>query len=86
MNKDTAVEWSPQLDLLHSRPSTGVKEGVAWPAARGFPLDYLRIGNYEQPQKSLLGVEKGLLKERLGLWRELKSIGAQGNKNHHNEL
>ena len=44
------------------------------------------IKNYEQPQKSRLGVEKGLLKERLGLWRGLKSIGAQGNKNHHNEL
>lgn len=49
-------------------------ENVTWLPARGYPLDFLRIGNYGQPEKSIVGMESGLFEERVNLWRQLKSI------------
>lgn len=47
---------------------------MTWSAASGYPLNFLRIGNHDHPDKDFLGMEQGLLEERLNFWRQLKSI------------
>lgn len=68
----------------HSQPSssTTTQDNVTWRAAHGYPLDFLRIGNYGQPSKSLLGMESGLFEERVNLWRQVKSINDKEEAPH----
>lgn len=46
---------------------------VDWLPARGFPVDYLRLGNYQMYDADLVKMEKGFLEERMNLWRQIKS-------------
>lgn len=55
------------------QPSSKTVDKVNWKPSTGFPLDYMRIGNHGQPEKSIVGMESGLFEDRVNLWRKLKT-------------
>lgn len=44
-----------------------------WKPAKGYPLDYLRIGNKDHDGQPLIAMENGLMDERAEFWRKLKA-------------
>ncbi|XP_055677261.1 juvenile hormone esterase-like [Lutzomyia longipalpis] len=42
-----------------------------WNTAGSFPYNYLRIGNFKMTNRSVIGMERGLLEERATLWRKI---------------
>lgn len=59
---------------------------MAWNTATEFPLNYLRVGNYGEPNKALVAMETGLLDDRMKLWRKLKTIANDIRKEGREEL
>ena len=64
--------------LLFRHPTPkGFPHGFMWKKAKGYPLNYLRVGNYKSPDKPLIAMEEGLYEERLNLWRKINSIDSR---------
>lgn len=53
-------------------PNRGVD--VKWVPATAYPMDYLRVGNYEQSKKPIIGMEHGFCEQRMQLWRQMKNL------------
>lgn len=45
-----------------------------WKPTKGYPLDYLRIGNVnEEDDQPFIAMENGLMDERAEFWRKLQA-------------
>ncbi|XP_059619894.1 venom carboxylesterase-6 [Phlebotomus argentipes] len=59
----------------------------SWKEAKGYPVDYLRLGRMDDEEKSLASMERGLFEERINFWRRLRAHHAADDDNSiRNEL
>lgn len=67
------------LYTFSSNPTPPETRLPKWKPTKGYPLDYLRIGNLYKEDSPLIDMEIGLMDERAEFWRKLQAHSAARN-------
>ncbi|XP_055677254.1 juvenile hormone esterase [Lutzomyia longipalpis] len=80
MRKLITKLWVNFARTGHPTPKDG-DLSFEWKEAKGYPVDYLRLGRMDNEDKPLAIMEKGLFEERINFWRKLSAHCSNGQEN-----